>query len=341
MIDQKIFPLSDSIIFSPLTEIKDVASTENGGACSSKNKTISTRTSIRNMRNLLSAPPVLQPMGKYVGELQEKWQFPSDHLPIGMTLDNFDIASWNVLEATQMWWVMENSQGLSRSLIVDEHEYFGGSFFTVRDMHVVKLVREMLTHRSNPRSILALQECSREFIDELRSQLPSFFEIIVAGSKVVIIDKSYFRIKEVKVVKGVFSDAPKRGFQDILIQRRDNGQLLHLINVQLPGDKYFLARFEFAKYIARIFDPSETTIVMGDMNFNEIEMSKALKQAFSNGRSPFSIYSPYCTSIDRDSLESRAIDHFFVYSPLGLPVTLNSPEQIMSELAPTVSLLND
>jgi len=341
MIDQKIFSVSDSTISFPSAPIKDAASFEKKSASPSKIGAISQRTSIRNMRNLLSSAPVLEPKGKYVGELQEKWQFPSDHLPIGMTFSDLNIASWNVLDAHFMNWVtVENSQGLNRSLIADEHVYIGDTRLTVRDKHVAKLVLEMVSHPTHPRSIISLQECSREFIKELRSQLPSHFKIIAHRGDAVIIDKRLFDIKEVRAESGVFSDEPRRAFQDILIQRKDNKELMRLINIHLPGRKDKPGRFEFAQYIARTFDPKRTTLVMGDMNFNEIEMSQALKQAFSN-RSPFSVYSPYCTNIDPDHLESKSIDHFFVHSPDGSSVTLNAPEQIMSELAPIVSLLND
>ena len=80
------------------------------------------------MKHQLAAAPQFQAMGTYVGELQEKWQFPSDHLPIGMTFEDLHIASWNVLDAKYMDWVMEkDSQGLKRSMIGEEHVYIEGS----------------------------------------------------------------------------------------------------------------------------------------------------------------------------------------------------------------------
>src|SRR5262245_39874654 len=90
--------------------------------------TPSSRTSGRHMLYRLSAAPMLEPKGTYVGKLQEKWQFPSDHLPIGMTMDGLNIASWNVLDASFMRWMTEkDSQGLKHSMIVDEHIYIGDS----------------------------------------------------------------------------------------------------------------------------------------------------------------------------------------------------------------------
>src|SRR3990167_9068844 len=260
----------------------------------SSTEATSPRTSLRKMTYQLSAAPIVQPMGTYVGELQERWQFPSDHLPIGMTLDQFHLASWNVLDAEYMSWVTEkNSQGLSHSMIVDEHVYIGDSKLTVRDQHVADLILQMTSHPTHPRSILSLQECSKPFIDELRTRLPSHFEIIANHGEAILFDKNRFELIEAKEVKGIFTTESYKTFQEVTIRRLDNGQKVRLINAHLPGDPTKPNRFEFAAYLANTFDPTLTTIAMGDMNFNELEMADAMDQA----PSPLSLYTPYCTNI--------------------------------------------
>ena len=125
-------------------------------------ETTSKRAAVRRMRHQLAPMPMLQPMGTYVGELyvgelQEKWQFLSDHLPIGMTIDDLNIVSWNVLDAEYMSWITKNEQGLSRSMITDEHVYIGDSKLTIRDKHVVDLILQTISHPTHPRSILSLK----------------------------------------------------------------------------------------------------------------------------------------------------------------------------------------
>jgi hypothetical protein len=290
------------------------------------------------------APPfsqraALQPMGTYVGELQEKWQFPSDHLPVGMTFDDFNFVSWNVLDAKYMSWVTEkNSQGLSRSMIADEHIYIRDSKLTIRDEHIAELILQMISHPTHPRSILSLQESSQPFIEALRLRLPAHFEVIANNGKSLLLDRRLFEVVSAKGVSGIFTNEPNATLQDITIRRLDNGQLLRLINVHLPGDPTKPARFELAQYLAKTFDPALATISMGDMNFNELEMSDAMKQAFRNN-SPFSLYSPYCTNISPVVLNSKAIDHFLVYSPKTSSVVLSRPNEIMSGLARSVALL--
>jgi endonuclease/exonuclease/phosphatase family metal-dependent hydrolase len=327
-------PISLSAATPSYNHIKEASSSAGISSTSS-----SQRASLRRMKDQLAVQPILQPMGTYVGELQEKWQFPSDHLPIGMTFENLHFASWNVLDAEYMSWVTEkNSQGLSRSLIVDEHVYIGDSKLTVRDRHVVDLILETLSHPTHPRSILSLQECSKPFLEELRSRLPSHFEMISNHGDAVLLDKRSFELVEAKEVSGIFSDTPYRTLQDIKIRRLNDGEMMRLVNVHLPGDPTKPGRFEFAEYLNLTFDPALTTLAMGDMNFDELGMSDAMSKAFQNN-SPFSLNSPYPTDISPYVFKSKAIDHFLVYSPKGSAVTLNAPDQIMSELAPLVALL--
>lgn len=313
----------------------------------------SPRLSVRRMKHLLAEAPRLktEPMGTFVGELQEKWRFPSDHLPIGMTFENLNIASWNVLDAQYMNWVTENSQGLSRSMIIEEHYYSNDSDrkakLTVRDRHVAKMIVDMYKNYQ-PFSIIALQECSQPLLEELRSMQkdkrfhddmrPLNFEIISNKGETILLDRSRFDLIKVKEVTGIFSAEPHRTVQEILVRRLDNGELLRLINVHLPGDPSKPGPSDFAAYLKRTFDPTLPAVVMGDMNFNELEMADAMAGAFRN-QSPFSIYSPYCTNISPYTFKSKAIDHFFVYSPSSSSVTLKNPDQVIDGLAPIVSLL--
>lgn len=338
MSDQAISALLGlSLISSPVAMPAGVSSEPKPTAFSAEK--YSARASVRKLLIQLAAAPLLQPMGTYVGELQERWQFPSDHLPIGMTFNDLNFVSWNVLDADYMSWVTEkNSQGLSRSMIADEHVTIGDSKLTIRDRHVADLILQMISHPTHPRSVLSLQECSEPFIEELRSRLPAHFAIISNYGDAVLLDLRRFELIEAKEVSGLFSDAPFRTIQDLSIRRLDNGQLLRIVNVHLPGDPMKPGRFEFARYLADTFDPAWSAIAMGDMNFDELEMADAMQRAFQN-RSPFSLYAPYCTNISPYVFKSKAIDHFLVYSPDRSPAALHSPDQILPGLDAIASLL--
>lgn len=299
----------------------------------------SQRTSVRKMKNQLASTPVLEPMGTYVGELQEQWQFPSDHLPIGMSLGDLNFASWNVLDAEYMGWVIEkNSQGLSRSMIADEHVYIGDSKLTVRDRHVVDLILGMLEHPSHPKHLLSLQECGEPFLAELQARLPFNYSVVSHDGNAMVVDLLHFEVVEAKSVANVFSNEPERAIQDVILKSKDSGEIFHLVNGHLPGDPSKPARFEFVQYLEKTFDPNITTIAMGDMNFNELEMADALKQTFSDSSQPFSLYSPYCTNISPFAFNSKVIDHFFVHSTKN--AVIHDPNQVMIGLDSTAKLLS-
>lgn len=284
--------------------------------------------------------PYAEPKGKYVGELQERWKFPSDHLPIGLTLDNLHFASWNVLNTKHIHWVIEkNSQGLSHSMIADEHVFIENSSLTLRDKHVVELILQMIAHPTHPKCILALQESGESFLEELRNKLPSYFEIVANGELAFLFDNRLFEIHSQEEIFKVFEHEPQKSIQDIILRRFSNGQLFRFINVHLPGDPTKPAPLELALYLASSFNSSLTTIAMGDMNFTAIEMGTALDNAFID-LSPFSLYSPYCTNISPEVFTSKAIDHFLFYSNENLFPSLNEPNEILIPLAPTVDLLN-
>lgn len=276
----------------------------------------------------------VEPMGKPVGQLQEKWQFPSDHLPIGLTLDGFHIASWNVLDLQYIEWVLDkNSQGLVHSQIADEHVFLPDSKLTKRDLHIFTLIEQMLASK---RAIVALQEVNKPFLEALRAKLPSSVTLIEGEGNATLIDLSLFEIVEAKEVAGVFLDSPKRTFQEMLLKKKDTNACYKVINVHIPGNPEKPARLEFARYLAKTFDPKLTLVALGDMNFNEIEMKEAIQTAF--GYPALTVYSPYCTNIHPYTFHSKAIDHFLVYQPVK-NATVDAPGSVLKGLPQICALL--
>lgn len=296
------------------------------------------KTSLRRMKERLAQAAKIEPMGTYVGELQERWQFPSDHLPIGMTFDDVNIASWNVLDADYMSWVTEkDSQGLKRSMIVDEHVYIEGTNITVRDRHIVDLILSMISSPTHPRSILNLQECNKPFLNELSVRLPENYATVSSYGEAIVFDTNLYELVSARNIKGLFSMTPERGIQEVILQNKLTGEKLKLVNVHLPGDPLHPARYEFASYLSSTLDPSTPTIATGDMNFNELEMQEALDLALSN-QNDIALYSAYCTNISPFEFNSKAIDHFIVYAP-ERQLTINAPEEVMEGLSKMVDLL--
>lgn len=289
--------------------------------------------------------PETKPVGVFVGELQEKWQFPSDHMPIGMTIDGIHIASWNVLNAAYMDWVIEkNSQGLSRSLIAKEHVYLDWTELTYRDLHVIDLIKSMLIHPTHPRSLIALQECSAPFITELKKQLPENYGVVLSDipdakdQNIVIYDTEILSFDKENsfIVNNIFNLEPDRNIMDLSFYL--DGKGLHIINAHLPGKPGNPAPYEFAAYACSQTFPGQTTIALGDMNFNEAIMEKAFLEN-AQGGFYYKRISPYCTNISPANLFSKSIDHFFILSMQEHELTANTPEEVMEDLQDTVDLI--
>lgn len=94
---------------------------ENTTAVSPLDKTYSKKTNLRKISSdityKIESSPELERV--YVGKVHEKWQFPSDHLPIGATIGDFNIATWNVLNNVYLNWVYHRWPRLAR---VDDYQ---------------------------------------------------------------------------------------------------------------------------------------------------------------------------------------------------------------------------
>lgn len=306
---------------------------------------ISPKASLRRLAAETALAPVILPRGQYVGELQESWTFPSDHLPIGMSTEGLHFASWNVMNKAFMSWVEMNSQGLKRSALTKENISIGENGLTVRDRHNVDLILEMLFQPGNQQSVISLQECSMAFLEELEERLPPQFKVIREneGSQkdqnALIYDRSVLDLLNKKSVVGVFSQ-DSRPFQDILFDRIDGKGQIRILNAHIPGDPNGPARYEFAEYLAKTENKTVLTIAMGDMNFNELEMQDALHKAYRGKRPSYDLLTPYCTNINPNDFVSKAIDHFIINRPAQFS-TISQPDELLPGLQKVVDLLED
>jgi hypothetical protein len=333
-----IGPMTASVSAGPTTVHESAIPANNGSA-------------LRKMQfkyayqpNLMALEQAEIPMGRWVGELQERWQFPSDHLPIGMTIDDLHIASWNILNSEYMGWVFKNSQGLSRSLLTQEHIYLEGSKLTYRDLHVLASIKSMLVHPTHPRSAISLQECSAPMVEELLRHLPEDYGVVLSSQtavkdqNVVIYDKRVFDYdpSRSQIVGGIFSK-DTRTVMNVCFVRKDTHEAIRVVNAHLPGEPGNPAPAEFAAYVAYLANSNALIIAMGDMNFNEVEMKTEFAKRAPQGFQ-FDMLAPYCTNISLDFC-SKSIDHFFIYAQDKHAICENTPEDVMPGLSNTVQFL--
>lgn len=288
-----------------------------------------------------------------VGELQEKWKFSSDHLPIGAKVDDFNLLSWNVLNTRYIGWVMKNSQGLSRSLITEQNQSIDGSCLTVRDSKIIDTLLATIAHPFHPRSILCLQECSWHFVQELKNRLPAHMTLVsplsnAVDQRVIIYDNTKFDCAHQRVSWPYKESDIRKDIIDLRLQNKSSGKIYQIMNTHVPGDPGKPGRAELVNYLLSHYSKQDKAIplLMGDLNFTEVEIRQAFFEAFvkTNPREDFNqyfnIFNKYNTNIAPATFEAKCIDHIIKWGDESAFISMSEPEEIMEGLKEMVDLLS-
>lgn len=317
-----------------------------------------------------------KPMGTEILALRDNWNLRSDHPPIGARVSgrdlDFNFASWNLMDTRSMFWVVQHdNQGLEGSIISREHFQYvdDEKQHTLRDASLAKeVVEKIISHPTHPKSIVGLQECSPSFVSLLKSELarPHLnFALINYLGTTLLIDQNKFHILEDRSPQNVFPKYPTRTVQDLVLKAKDKSKEFRVINTHLPGDPTAPSLQQLAEYLKKTFQKDYETFVMGDTNFNEVEVDFALHKAFSDGEikaddlyegnySYFRRHSPsYATNMAPDvprvnkqggtgKYLTKKIDHILHYDPRRIwPNLMLEPEDVMKDLTSTVALLSE
>lgn len=308
-----------------------------------------------------------EPMGKVVGKLHEKWQFPSDHVPIGARVGGLNIASYNVLNTRYLEnrdesFVYQDSQGLNGSMITELNKKDDTATLTHRDEIVFGQVAFLMQQFD----VLALQECSPAFVAFLKEMYgSSHFGIIErmqhftesgkdpeqgTDGNVILYNKEKFTLQNVPglenadrsvFAKSKVKDSKKERDNPLVtavLQNNANGLTYRFVNAHLPGNKRLNGHDSFTQHLQKQRNEGETLIALGDMNFNEVEMDDAIARNMKMKQGEYSRVSPYPTIVEPKTLRSQAIDHIFVFSK-DVQAQAMAPEQVLPDLDKTVNLL--
>jgi len=284
----------------------------------------------------------------YVGELHKKWQFPSDHLPIGARINDFQIVSWNVLNNTHMNWVtVKDSQGLNHSMISDFNVVIQPDGLTRRNQFIIEMIEAMM---KNSHQVITLQECGLPFIHQLEKALPRDWRLIKMSYTrpdqcTVLFNSTFFSSRSDLAVYEIhgYPRCPSnylKPIQNVVLQKRDSThQIVSLFNAHIPGDAHLLWKEDFASYVFKNIKANQVTIAIGDHNFERHEMLKAYQQAGFH-LDGFIFHTPWRTNIDPASKEAKGIDHIFVKGA-DSSISLD-PDEIIEgcRLKETISLLH-
>jgi len=292
-------------------------------------------------------------LSNYVGKLAEKWQFPSDHLPVGAKVGNAHVISWNVLNNHFMEWVTDrDSQGLNGSMISKLHDQKSLKYpgLTMRDELVASMLLQIMNSPAHgSHLILALQECSPEFVRVFEKMLPSHMGIVLSESPATSIDhnvvvynkKTFQYLEKASTIATPFVNSdPIRPLMDLAFLEKATHQRFQIIHAHVPGAPDKPGRNEFAKYVLTHSKPHYNVIALGDMNFTDYEMHAAFNKeaAALHMVNAFKNLTDYNTNINPGTFTAKNIDHIRVKT--GLPCETMKPNDVIPGLQATVDLLH-
>lgn len=284
----------------------------------------------------------------FVGELGDKWQFPSDHFPRGATVGNFHIAFWNVLNKNYLEHIEQNTQGLRHSSILKDNILFdSGSTLTIREVVSGQIILEMINHPTHPRSLLGLQEVHPDLHHYLKQHLPSHWVIATPPNQpysqdLFLYDSDVFEYVDVEAVK--YSSKGDKTIFTLTLREKVSNKIVRFLQSHIPGGPNSAEGCtKFSEEALKRYNPNLTILLMGDMNQSPDAMQKSLEKAaeMKSCFQPF-VYLPitYPSHVDT-KLKASWIDNFFVYSPDIIIQASNFPEEMCAGLVPLVQLLDE
>lgn len=286
----------------------------------------------------------------FVGELGKAWQFPSDHLPVGASVDHIHFAIWNILNTKYLGWIEKNEQGLKDSLIMSANVPISeNSPLAVREEMIIDDILEMVNHPIYPRSVIALQEVGDTLFRELASRLPDYMKLLPQDADVqnvqdvFVLDTRVFDVLDYEISKYSFSE---NTIVKLLLLEKETGLKYCFIQSHVPGGPINSppARVEFADKVMQEYNDENIMILLGDMNRSPDYFLTQFEQSAKKiglATQPFvSIEIPYPTHIDT-KMRASWIDNIFISNPypeIESSVTEQGSD-FFEDLQPTLDLL--
>jgi endonuclease/exonuclease/phosphatase family metal-dependent hydrolase len=272
-------------------------------------------------------------------ELGQRWQFPSDHIPVAADVMGTRLCTWNVLNSRWTSFFEQNEEGLAASsIIADNIRVSPNTRLTVRDQKAITLSLELL----NKVDLLLLQECGPAFSFELAEKIPAPFQMIrtlMIGSEndIFVVYNSQrlsYHPQESQLLDSPYEAKHLRPIMNLLFQKQD-GSKLRVIHSHVPGDPELPCLNEFADHIGNTYNPETTTIVAGDLNFLKSEVQEKLAGVGISGEAYLSNLN---TSLG-PKRGAKCIDHIIVLNPSG-PCQAIEASELAPEIVVASSLIN-
>ena len=311
---------------------------------------LNTTSAQENTNFFVTSQPIYEAQPYYIGEMGEKWQFPSDHLPRGMSVGNLHIAFWNLLNKDYLHHILSNTQGLrDSSIMTDNVPVNSTSTMTIRELQTVQIILGMIYHPTHPRSLIAIQETHADVQKYLKEVLPSNWRVFNGNppgepsQDLYLYDTDVFDFRGAGGTK--YTQNQPKAIHTLSLREKSSGDTYRFVQSHVPGGPDSAeGKAKFAEIAIGEYQPSETTILMGDMNASANTIMNALNTAAAKAglqKQPFVFVQIDHPSHVNTRLEASWIDHFFIYRPAHLPGKVLSsyrPAEVHESLVPIVDL---
>lgn len=291
----------------------------------------------------------LEPYNPYfVGEIGSEWQFPSDHLPRGVSVGNLHFAFWNILNKNYLGHIESNNQGLrDSSILTDNVPINNKTKLTIRELTSIQIIFEMISHSTHPRSLIALEETHGDVITYLKKNLPKNWAIATPpdhpfSQDLYLYDTDIFDFIDMSAVK-YHKNLPKT-ILTLVLQDKTSGITYRFLQSHIPGGANFETESgKFADEAMKQYNPNQITLLMGDMNASPNEIQSVLQKASIKAgltKQPFQYVSINHPSHINTNLEASWFDNFFIYKPKMADKihASQSPKELHTSIKPIYDL---
>ncbi|CAE7380243.1 ANK3 [Symbiodinium sp. CCMP2592] len=266
-----------------------------------------------------------------VEPLHGKWDFVSDHLPVGARLcgkgtwhgKDLFVVSWNVLNHHFLEHIEKDLQGLRGSSINPASKM---SMKRVRQ--IVDAVKTMLDRQSEmPKAIVCLQGCWPELLGVLEWALRDLHfavrrtgrELSQKNQEAIIFDSKSMELNEdaFKIFQP-YRDSTDKAVAVASFKLRDDGgdaNQLRIVTTHLPDIPYGPARKEFCNCMEQLEDVARIpTFLLASLSFSDQVIEAWLRHKFRMDNVKFAEI-PYPTTIHQATLLPKRIDGIASVSP--------------------------
>jgi len=252
------------------------------------------------------------------------WGFPSDHLPVGVRVGDWAVASWNMLNNAYMRYIFKNEQHLVGSAITNLNVSSTIGGLTRRDVACIEIVEQLVaTH-----TVVCLQEVSAPVARYFRGWRQRTTVALASSAPDDAVDRVaiLYNTERLQLLVPArvtpYASKDNRAILDATFASSSAPPVLRVVATHVPLGKGLQ---ELTQYLETANVAADVPVVVcGDMNAPSSVFARALA---ASGRLPFAVLpTPYRTHVSAASL---AVDYDCCAVASSSVHAIETPNQVL------------